>query len=278
MATIIVPAFNESAVIADCLESIVDQPGVDNVIVACNGCTDDTAEIVQKKFPEVRCLELHEASKVQALNAAEREARELGMVFPVFYIDADTRLGRNAVGEITRAMESGSPLLAAPTPIIETSKSAWTVRQYYKTWTNLPYVKQGVIATCSYVISERGRARFDRFEDVVSDDGYVRCRFHAHEISNVPTAKIYIQAPRDVVSLIKIRTRARLGWLQLMKTKRCPCREPRRHARVILRRLFSKDLLSVVVYTLITLISRIRARLQLRRLDDYLWERDRSWR
>ena len=200
------------------------------------------------------------------------------MVFPVFYIDADTRLSRNAVSEISRAMESGPTLLAAPTPIIETSRSSWMVRQYYKTWTSLPYIKEGVIATCSYVISERGRSRFDRFEDVLSDDGYVRCRFRTHEISNVPTAKIYIRAPRGVASLIKIRTRARLGWIQLLETNRCPCREARRHGRVILRRLVSKDFVPVVVYIVITLISRVRARLQLKRIDDYRWERDRSWR
>ena len=58
MATIIVPAHNESAVIADCLNSIVNQQGVDHVIVACNGCTDNTAESVREQFPDVHCLDL----------------------------------------------------------------------------------------------------------------------------------------------------------------------------------------------------------------------------
>ena len=53
MATIIVPAHNEETVIADCLNSIVNQTGIDHVIVACNGCTDKTVEIVRSQFPDV---------------------------------------------------------------------------------------------------------------------------------------------------------------------------------------------------------------------------------
>ena len=163
MVTIIVPAHNESAVIADCLNSIVNQQGVDHVIVACNGCTDNTAEIVREQFPDVHCLDIPKPSKVNALNEAEAKAKELGMVFPAFYIDADTTLGPNAVNHIAKTLETSPILLAAPTPVIDTSKSSWLVQQYYKTWINLPYIKEGVIATCSYIITKQGRERFDRF-------------------------------------------------------------------------------------------------------------------
>ena len=46
------------------------------------------------------------------------------MVFPTFYIDADTALGRNAINHITRTLETTPILLAAPTPVIDTSKSS----------------------------------------------------------------------------------------------------------------------------------------------------------
>lgn len=45
MATIIVPAHNEATVIRRCLDSLVNQPSVDKIIVACNGCSDNTADI-----------------------------------------------------------------------------------------------------------------------------------------------------------------------------------------------------------------------------------------
>jgi glycosyltransferase involved in cell wall biosynthesis len=278
MATIIVPAHNESAVIADCLNSIVDQQGVDHVIVACNGCTDNTVEIVREQFPGVHCLDIRKPSKVNALNAAEAKARELGMVFPVFYIDADTSLGPNAVSHITKALETSPILLAAPTPIIDTSKSSWLVKQYYRIWINLPYVKEGVIATCSYIITERGRQRFDHFVDVISDDGYVRCQFRGSEISNIPGAEIYISAPRDIYSLIKIKTRARLGNVQLIETNQCPVREEKHYGNVMIGKLLSKDFVPACVYILIALVMRVRASFQFKKISQYKWEKDLSSR
>ena len=126
MATVIVPAHNEANVIADCLDSIVHQDGVDLIIVACNGCTDSTAEIVRTRYPMVDCLELAKPSKVIALNEADSRARQLGVAFPVFYLDADTILSDGAVDRIRRALEeSEEVLLAAPTPRIDTSESSW---------------------------------------------------------------------------------------------------------------------------------------------------------
>ena len=55
MATVIVPAHNEASVIKDCLDSIVTQQGIDYIIVPCNGCTDDTVDIVKNNFPQYAC-------------------------------------------------------------------------------------------------------------------------------------------------------------------------------------------------------------------------------
>ena len=278
MATVIVPAHNESAVIADCLDSIVHQEGVDHVIVACNGCTDNTVDIVREQFPEVHCLDIRRPSKVNALNEAEAKAKELGMVFPVFYIDADTALSQNAVSHITKTLETSPVLLAAPTPIIDTSTSSWLVKQYYKIWTNLPYVKEGVIATCSYILTEEGRKRFDKFVDVISDDGYVRCHFSNNEISNIPGAQIHIHAPKDIYSLIKIKTRARLGNVQLVETNQCPVTEAKRYNSVMIEKLLSKDFVPACIYILIALIMRVRASFQFRKISQYQWEKDLSSR
>lgn len=51
MASVIVPAHNEASVIRRCLDSLNGQAGLDTLIVACNGCTDNTAEIVRKDTP-----------------------------------------------------------------------------------------------------------------------------------------------------------------------------------------------------------------------------------
>ena len=199
MATIIVPAHNEATVIQACLDSIVRQQGIDHIIVPCNGCTDNTVDIVKNNYPQVVCLNIEKPSKTNALNIAEDKAKELGVTYPIFYIDADTQLSENCIVDITQAMESNTELLlAAPTPIINTEESSWLVKNYYAVWTNLPYIKEGVIATCSFIVSEKGRKRFDGFADVIGDDGFIRCHFKNSEIANVSTSKIFITAPRDI--------------------------------------------------------------------------------
>jgi len=278
MATVIVPAHNEESVIADCLNSIVNQAGVDHIIVPCNGCTDKTVEIVRSQFPGVICLDIKKPSKTNALNVAEEKAQELGIHYPIFYIDADTRLSDNCISQITHAMDNSNILLAAPTPIIDTSKSSWLVKTYYNVWTRLPYIKEGVIATCSFIISKQGRKRFDRFADVIGDDGFVRCHFKNSEIANIKDTEIYITAPRDIYSLIKIKTRARLGNMELIAKKQCPVQEAKHYGNVMKKRLFSRQALATSIYIVIAVVIRLRAKAQFKKLDSYQWETDDSSR
>lgn len=279
MATVIVPAHNEASVIEDCLHSIVHQDDIDHIIVACNGCTDNTVDIVRSKFPQVVCLDIETPSKTNALNVAEEKARELGISYPIFYIDADTQLSDNCIPKISRAMAENDELyLAAPTPIIDTRASSWLVKTYYKVWTNLPYIKAGVIATCSFVVSKAGRQRFDKFADVIGDDGFIRCHFKNSEISNIKGAQIFIRAPRDIFSLIKIKTRARLGNMELIARNKCPVQEAKQYGNVMRTRLLSRQFFPTLVYIAIALVIRVRAKQQFKQLDSYQWEKDTSSR
>ena len=278
MATVIVPAHNEASVIEACLNSIINQSGVDHIIVPCNGCTDNTVEIVQTKFPSAVCLDIEKPSKTNALNIAEKKAQELGVSYPIFYIDADTQLSENCIPHISKAMTNSPIKLSAPTPIINTKHSSWLVKTYYKVWTRLPYIKEGVIATCSFIVSEEGRQRFDKFADVIGDDGFIRCHFKNSEISNIEGAEIYITAPKDIFSLIKIKTRARLGNMELIARKKCPIQEAKNYGNVMKTRLLSKEFLPTSIYILIALVIRIRAQMQFKKLDSYQWEKDTSSR
>ena len=175
-------------------------------------------------------------------------------------------------------MQSGEVLLAAPTPIIDASQSSWLVKTYYKVWLNLPYIKEGVIATCSFIVSQQGRDRFNKFADVIGDDGFIRCHFNNSEISNIDGAEIYIRAPKDIFSLIKIKTRARLGNMELIARKKCPVIEEKHYGNVMKSRLLSKDFFSTAIYIGIATIIRIRAKLQFKKLATYQWEKDTSSR
>ncbi|MEE9325996.1 MAG: glycosyltransferase family 2 protein [Cocleimonas sp.] len=278
MATIIVPAHNEASVIEDCLNSIVNQKGIDHVIVACNGCSDNTVEIVKSNYPNTVCLDIEKPSKTNALNVAEVKAKELGVSYPIFYIDADTQLSPNAIEHITKAMCNSNTLLSAPTPNIDTSQSSWLVKTYYKVWLKLPYIKEGVIATCSFIVSEEGRKRFDVFADVIGDDGFIRCHFKNTEIANIKGAEIYIRAPKNIYSLIKIKTRARLGNMELIERKKCPIQEVKNYGNVMRSKLLSKDFFATSIYIAIALVIRVRASSQFKKIATYQWETDDSSR
>ncbi len=278
MATVIVPAHNEASVIEDCLNSIVNQAGVDHIIVPCNGCTDNTVDIVRSKFPQVVCLDIAKPSKTNALNVAEKKAQELGITYPIFYIDADTQISENCISHITKVMQKNELFLTAPTPIIDTQHSSWLVKTYYTVWTSLPYIREGVIATCSFIVSEAGRKRFDEFADVIGDDGFIRCHFKNSEISNIDGAEIYIRAPKDIFSLIKIKTRARLGNMELIARKKCPIQEAKHYGNVMRKRLLSRQFFPTATYIAIALFIRVRANRQFKKLSSYKWEKDTSSR
>lgn len=275
MATVIVPAHNEATVIRRCLDSLVGQAGLDTLIVACNGCSDNTAAIVRQEYPQAICLEIAKPSKVNALNEAEKHISS----WPVFYIDADTTLSADAIHTITQVLQKdNTTLLAAPEPVIDTSHSSWTVRQYYRLWLQLPYIREGVVATCSYVITQAGRARFQQFPTIINDDGYVRCQFGREERRNIPGAQIFITAPRNLVSLIKIKTRARLGNMQLAAAKLCGKVDKKPYSSILRDKLLSREWIPALVYLLIATFIRLRAAWQFRNLQTYTWEKDQSSR
>ena len=90
IASAVIPAHNEAAVIQRCLNALLNgfAPGELDVVVACNGCTDDTADIVRSTWPTVRLIEIAQASKPAALRAAD----DALSTFPRIYLDADITL------------------------------------------------------------------------------------------------------------------------------------------------------------------------------------------
>ena len=87
MISIVIPAYNESVSIAKCLHSVfsqtLDEPM--EVVVVCNGCTDNTAEIARAFRPEVTVIETTVGSKVVALNLGDEAVTS----FPRIYLDGD---------------------------------------------------------------------------------------------------------------------------------------------------------------------------------------------
>jgi cellulose synthase/poly-beta-1,6-N-acetylglucosamine synthase-like glycosyltransferase len=115
-ATILVPAHNEAAIIGDTLQSILGEINDDDrVLVVADNCSDDTASIA-RSYPSVEVLErTNDAQRGKgfalqfALETLRDDSQPMHSV--VVMIDADCRLGKDAVNRlVTAAQVTGRPV------------------------------------------------------------------------------------------------------------------------------------------------------------------------
>jgi glycosyltransferase involved in cell wall biosynthesis len=208
-ASIVIPAHNEEQVIGVCLETMLAgaHDGELEIIVVANGCRDRTAARARAVDPAIRVVELEAGSKPRALNAGD----EAATVFPRFYVDADVQVGIDAIRKVAAALEAEGTLAAAPRMVLDLDGRPWRVRAFYDTWSKLHYVTDAHIGSGVYAVSAAGRARFDRFPDIVADDMFIHSLFDPGERVSVPDAEFVDRAPRTLRGLLKIKGRAAAG-------------------------------------------------------------------
>ena len=277
MTAVVIPAHNEAAVIERTLVALLGQATPeDEIIVVCNGCSDNTVGVARRFAPRVTVLETEVPSKTNALNLGDRQARS----FPRIYLDADVILAEGALGRLARALESGRWLAVSPDPVMILEGTSWVVRAYYDIWLSLPYCRSGMIGAGVYALSKTGRARFGDFPKVIADDGYVRALFTEDERGRVEDAHSMIRAPASLRWLLKIKTRSRLGGMELaIKFPGLLANEAKDYSgalRGMIAHPFNWP--KVLVYLYVNLVSRLMARRRLKNLSQYQWEKDLSSR
>jgi len=276
MTSIIIPAHNEEGVIERCLRPFLDvaKQGAVEVIVVCNGCSDQTARKVSKLSESFACLETDIASKANALNIGDVAAHS----FPRIYLDADVSLSLDAVGGLCRMLDKGY-LATAPEVKMNLDGSSWFVKSYYDVWFALPYCQAGMIGAGVYALSKAGRERFSRFPNIIADDGYVRCLFNESERGIARGYHSIVNAPKTVSGLIRIKTRSRLGRYQLKATFPELLKNEEKNYAGAIRKVALDPKLSpkLLLYLLVNLTTRARARWQAKR-NLSGWERDESSR
>lgn len=278
MISIVIPAYNEADVIERCLEALTARPvdGGIEIVVACNGCRDNTAELARRFGEPVKVVETQTASKIAALNLGDANAT----AFPRVYLDADVVVDLDTIEAVANVLRTDEPLAAAPKMNVEMSRSSWPVRAFYRVWLKQPYHQQGLIGGGFYAVSQTGREQFEAFPPIIADDEFVRRHFLPSQRINPEGLTFMIHAPHRFSDLVKVKTRSRLGRMQLEKTfpqlrsaseeesgaktfdiKKNPCLWP-----------------AACVYLLVNGLTRLRARQQYRQLGSYQWERDESSR
>lgn len=204
LGTVIIPAHNEAAVVRRCLGALFDgvQEGELDVLVACNGCTDGTAELARSSGYPVRVLDLVQVSKTAALRAGDQAA----LSYPRLYLDADVVLHGDAARGVLRRLRSGA--IAARPPIeYDTRHSSFAVRSYFRARSLIPAVHRSLWGAGVYGLSEAGRARFEAFPDLVGDDLWVDRHFDSDEVEIVRCPPVRVLAPRHARDLVRVLQR-----------------------------------------------------------------------
>ena len=136
-----------------------------------------------------------------------------------------------------------------------------------------------------YALSMKGRKRFDRFPDVISDDGFISSLFSKAEVLRVDDTYSMVVAPKTLAGLITIKTRSRLGQYELQKKLSKFESGSARHwvvgkGRFKIIELFLKprNWARSCAYIGINLICRYKAKNIISTGGDYSWETDRTSR
>jgi GT2 family glycosyltransferase len=210
--SVIIPAFNEAAVIKRNLMRLSNAAvdGYFELIVVCNGCTDDTADVA-RSVAGVQVLELELGSKPAALNAGDAAAT----LWPRLYLDADVQISAQAVIEVLDRLAEDDLLAASPDSRYDWRGATTLVRSYYRAKDRIGQHKSTMWSAGAYGLNEKGHARFGAFPTIIGDDLFVDTRFDAHEKAVLPTDPSVRKTPVDAGSLLAILRRHHRGVAEL---------------------------------------------------------------
>ena len=284
--TVVIPAHNEARVIGASLHHLLGaerQPPTGwRIMVAANGCTDATAQIVRNDWPGIDLLELPVPSKVNALRAA----MTMIPVGPVIILDADIRVTLKAlralVAPLVEAPGAGGPVATIGRFDPDVTASDLWVRLFYRVWRLHPYFDGGKFGGC-YALAARAQPVIASMPDVINDDEYV-ARSVAGIGTIVTTGCVFATpAPRHVGELIRVRSRVQRGNRQLQHLSVTgaisPLLTPGRGIKVsFIRRLLMRPMIwpAALVYLGVNTLARLRNRLWHRVRpsgDAAIWER-----
>jgi glycosyltransferase involved in cell wall biosynthesis len=209
VTSIVIAAHNEAGVIGGTLDTLMSgvRPGELDVTVVANGCTDETAAEARRRG--ARVLEVARPGKANALN--EGDAVAVG--FPRIYLDADIPVGVQVVRTLSELLEApdSTALVAFPARRLDLTGRPVVVKAYFAVHGRLPAFREGLFGRGMIAVSERGRARFDAFPDLVADDLFLDSLFRGAEKRLVEDVHTTVATPYTSRDLVRRLVRVRRG-------------------------------------------------------------------
>ena len=231
--SIIIPAYNEGAVIEHAIQSLLrlDYPAYE-VVVVDDGSTDDTFAVVRRwegaaSGVEVRVLTKRNGGKASALNAGIARSRHPF----VMCMDADAWVES---GALKAAMQHfGDPTIGAVAGNVKVANRENMLTKLqaleYIEGLNMPRRAQGFIAAVNIVPGPVGIFRRDALEEVgaydtdtFAEDADLTLKLitSGWKVVYEDHAVTWTQAPRRTIDLIQQRYRWTRGILQALKKRK----------------------------------------------------------
>ena len=230
--TIIIPVFNEAAVIEAALSSLLalDYPAYE-VLVIDDGSTDDTFAIasrMQGRYGDVelRAVTKRNGGKASALNAGIALARTPF----VLCMDGDSRLSRDTLRHAMRHFADPRVAAVAGNVKVVNRNNVWTKLQAleYVEGLNMPRRAQGFLRVVNIIPGPIGIFRRDVLlavgcyaTDTFAEDADLTLKIvtRGWHVVYEERAIAYTEAPETLVQLIKQRYRWTRGILQALRKR-----------------------------------------------------------
>ncbi|MCR2823912.1 glycosyltransferase family 2 protein [Microbacterium sp. zg.Y909] len=267
VASVIVPAHNESAVIERTLRGLADVSiaGSLDIHVICNGCSDDTA-LRAGSVPGVRVTTLDVASKTAAINEGARTAAAA----PRIVLDADIDLPSAAIPGLLRALQRPGVYAGRPPFHYDTLDSGSLVRAYYRARSRIPALSGALWGAGIYALTGAGIDRVGCLPNVTADDFYVDALFTSGEKAIPLSPPVRVRTPLTTGALLAVLTRSRRGVSALGHDA-----GPHTLASVLRTIRGPRSLTDAAVFIILTGLGRRRAS---QSVGVTRWERDDSRR
>ncbi|NMR23955.1 glycosyltransferase [Pseudoalteromonas sp. NEC-BIFX-2020_015] len=270
---IIIPAYNERNVIGRTLNPLYD--GVINgeytITIAVNGTSDDSVDFIRREFPQVTCLDIQIGSKTNALNEAEKQA---GLGYPRIYMDADVVISYEGILSLIKTLSNSTmSLLASPKAVMNFAHSSVFVKAFYNAWFKTKFYNQQGFGSGVYGLNKAARQCFDVFPNVIADDGFIREVVPQSQQVVDKQCISTVNAPVTLSDLIKIKTRSKLGNLELKRKNLVVNQE-------LMGKRFSikPSLFEFLVYGMVNFIAAKSAEIKAKDIHSYKWQKDESSR